>query len=262
MTPEVQGEAPLALLEGTFEQRLEKAAACGYQGIELVCCDPARLDPAQIAGLLARYHLKAAAVATGFVAGSRGLNLVHADAAIRLQAAQLLQELVRFAAAVGAPVVTIGGFRGKAAFVGSLEAARTYLHEALSAVDPLARQLNVTVALEPLRAGESDLLNNAQQVCDFIEEGGYSAVGLLLDIFHVLLSEPAPLEAFRIHRSRLVHVHLADTDRKALGKGSYDFGPMEAVLKEIGYQGWQSVELPRGDDPDGNGFLPPFFLTL
>lgn len=256
ITPEVQGEAPLALLEGTFEERLEKAAAFGYQGIELLSCDPSRLDSSRIKDQLSRHGLKAAAVATGFIAGSRGLTLVHADPQIRQEAAALLKDLIRFAAAVGAPVVTIGGFRGKAAFVGSLEEAKDCLREALAAADPLAQERNVTVALEPIRPGETDLLNTAQEVCDFIEEGNFASVGLLLDIFHMRLSEPDPVAAFRIHADRLVHVHLADTDRKALGKGTYDFGPMEEILWEIGYTGWQSVELPRAEDPDGNGRLP------
>lgn len=262
ITPEVQGEAPLALLEGTFEERLAKAAAFGYQGIELLSCNPACLDPERILRLLEKYNLKAAAIATGFIAGSRGLTIVHGDPQIRQQARELLKDLIRFAAAVGAPLVTIGGFRGKAAFVGSLEEAKGYLHEALAAADPLARELNVTIALEPIRAGESDLLNTAEEVCDLIHAGSYTSVGLLLDIFHMRLSEPDPVETFRIYRDRLVHVHLADTDRMGLGQGTYDFGPMETALREIGYTGWQSVELPRGDDPDGNGRLPEYFLSL
>ena len=70
------------------------------------------------------------------------------------------------------------------------------------------------------------------------------------------------LDAFRQYRDMLVHVHLADTDRKALGLGTVDFAAIEAVLQEIGYTGWQSVELPRGDDPDGNGRLPEWFRSL
>ena len=262
ITPEVQGEAPLALLEGTFEERLEKAAKYGYQGVELLSCDPSRLDPDRIASQLSRHGLKAAAVATGFIAKSRGFTLVNADPQIRHQAEALLKDLIRFAAAVGASVVTIGGFRGNAALVGSLEEAKGYLHEALAAADPLARELNVTIALEPIRAGESDLLNTAKEVCDLIDAGNYTSVGLLLDIFHMRLSEPDPVEAFRLFSDRLVHVHLADTDRKALGKGTYDFGPMETALQQIGYTGWQSVELPRAEDPDGNGQLPKYLMTL
>lgn len=261
ITPEVQGEAPLALLEGSFEERLQKAAAIGYRGIELVVSDPLRLDPGTLLDQLARYGLEPAAVATGFVFGSRGLRLVDPDPAVCHGAAELLQNLVRLAAGLGAKVVTIGGFRGKAEPVGGLENAKRILHEGLRGADCLAQELGVTIALEPLRRGESDLLNNAQEVCDLIREGGYGAVGLLLDVYH-MAEEPDALEAFRKYRDCLVHVHLADTDRRALGLGSVDFAGMEAVLGEIGYCGWQSVELPRADDPDGNGRLPAYLAAL
>ena len=260
-TPEVQGEAPLALFSGTFEERLRKAAAQGYRGVELIVSDPTQLDARMLVSQMEAAGLKPAAVATGFIAGSRGLTLVSSDADVHAGATKVLTELVRFAAQVGCSVVTIGGFRGKAAFVGSLEQAKQQLHEALSAADPLACELGIVIALEPLRSGESDLLNNAREVCEFIDAGGYKAVGLLLDIYHTV-EEPDPLNAFRLYRGRLTHVHLADTGRKALGQGSEDFLTLEQVLQEIGYNGWQSVELPRAEDPDGNGQLPPYLAVL
>lgn len=260
-TPEIEKEAPLALFSGSFEQRLEKAAKNGYQGIELIVSDPSKLDAAQLLAKLDAYGLQPVAVATGFVFGSRGLQLVNPDPNICHRAALLLQELVRFAAELKVSLVTIGGFRGKAAPVGGLDAAKKLLHQALQAADPLAKELGITIALEPLRKEENDLLNNAQEVCDFIEEGGYTAVSLLLDVYH-MVEEPDLLDAFRKYRGRFVHVHLADTDRKALGLGSIDFSAIEAVLQEVGYTGWQSVELPRGEDPDGNGQLPAYLITL
>lgn len=260
-TPEIEQEAPLALFSGSFEERLRKAAQNGYQGIELIVSNPSGLDAVQLLRQLEEHGLKPAAVATGFVFGSRGLQLVNPDEEIRCRAAALLQELVRFAAQLNVKLVTIGGFRGKAAPVGGPDAAKELLHRALKQADPLARELGVTIALEPLRTGESDLLNNAREVCDFIDAGGYDAVGLLLDVYH-MVEEPEIPDTFRKYRDRLVHVHLADTDRKALGLGSVDFETIEAVLREIGYSGWQSVELPRGDDPDGNGRLPGWMAAL
>ncbi len=260
-TPEIRQEAPLALFSGSFEERLQKAAENGYQGIELIVSDPSGLDAAHLLKQLDAYGLKPAAVATGFVFGSRGLQLVNPDVEICRRAGELLCELVRFAARLKVGLVTIGGFRGKAAPVGGLDAAKELLHRALREADPLAKELGVTIALEPLRKGESDLLNNAGEVCDFIDEGGYEAVALLLDVYH-MVEEPDMLDAFRKYRNRFVHVHLADTDRKALGLGSIDFAAIEDVLREVGYTGWQSVELPRGDDPDGNGRLPAYLAAL
>lgn len=259
ITPEIREEAPLALLSGSFDQRLQKAAALGYQGVELLCCHPSLLSPGEIRACLARHGLKPAAVATGFIASYRGLTLVSPDPGIRSRAVSVLKELIVFAAAIGAPVVTIGGFRGKAAFVGSRELALEQLHLALAAADPLALEQGVTLALEPIRPGESDLLNTAEEVCALLDEGRYQAIGLLLDIFHMRLGEQAPMETFRRFAHRLVHVHLADTDRMPLGQGSYDFAPMEAFLRDLPYTGWQSLELPRGSSPDRNAILPPSF---
>lgn len=260
ITPEVKGEAPLALLEGSFEERLSRAASYGYDGVELVTCDPAALDGAGIAGQLSRHGLRAAAVATGYIAASRGLTLTAEDAGVRRKALRLLEELIRFSAAAGSRVVTIGSFRGRAASVGGLEAAERQLHEAISAVDALACESGVTLALEPINRGESDFLTDARETCRFIDAGGYRSVGLLLDSYHVFLSEPEPLDAFRIYRDRLVHVHLADSERKAVGSGTVDFKGMERVLEETAYRGWQSAELARADAPDENGLRSMEYL--
>ena len=119
-------------------------------------------------------------------------------------------------------------------------------------MDGLAAGLGVTIALEPIHAGESDFLTDAAQVCQFIDRGNLQSVGLLLDTYHVFLSEPEPLEAFRLYRRNLAHVHLADSERKAVGRGTIDFAGVERVLEEIGYDGWQSAELARAGDPDEN----------
>ncbi len=41
---------PLALLSGTFEEKLDKAAQLGYSGIELMVRDPVGLDWAAVTG--------------------------------------------------------------------------------------------------------------------------------------------------------------------------------------------------------------------
>lgn len=64
-TPEVKDEPRLALFEGSFEERLAKAKAYGYDGIELVTKAPAALDMIHLECLLKRYRLQAAAVASG-----------------------------------------------------------------------------------------------------------------------------------------------------------------------------------------------------
>jgi sugar phosphate isomerase/epimerase len=48
--------------------------------------------------------------------------------------------------------------------------------------------------------------------------------------------------------SRVGHVHFADTNRRAVGLGHLDVGPIAEALREIGYAGYVSAEvLPLPD---------------
>ena len=47
-TSEVQGVIPVALLTGTLEEKLTKAARLGADGVELMTADPRQLDVAVI----------------------------------------------------------------------------------------------------------------------------------------------------------------------------------------------------------------------
>ena len=47
-TPEVKANVPMALLEGSFEEKLKKAKEYGYQGVELVTNNPSILNAEDI----------------------------------------------------------------------------------------------------------------------------------------------------------------------------------------------------------------------
>ena len=62
-TPDVTRPLPVALLSGTWSEKLDKAARLGVDGLELMTADPAQLDaPALRAGIEA-HGLTAAASA-------------------------------------------------------------------------------------------------------------------------------------------------------------------------------------------------------
>ena len=250
ITPEVRGEAPLALLSGPFAERLRKAADFGYQGAELVCCEPKNGSVAELQDRLAEAGLAPAAIATGFLAGGYGVTLTGPEESGRALGQKRLEELIELAGALNCGIVTIGSFRGKAAPLGGAEAAKEQLHRVFAAVSALCKEQNVTLALEPICPKESDFLTDASQVVQFLKEGGHENGGLLLDSYHVVQSEPDPLGVYAAYQSRLVHVHLADSRRLPLGQGSIDFAAMERALETIGYAGWQSAELARSDAPD------------
>ncbi|NLX63480.1 MAG: sugar phosphate isomerase/epimerase [Clostridiaceae bacterium] len=251
-TPEVQFNAPMALLEGSFEEKLKKAKEYGYEGVELVTNNPSVLNSEELKAALACYGLETAAISTGCILSTRGLTLISPDKGIRSESVKLLADLIDFAAEMNTKVLTIGSFKGTAALAGSLNDAFNYLDEALFTVDSKAGTKRVKLVLEPLNIKESDFLNTAQETIDYIVSRKFTNVRLLLDTYHVFLAEKNPLETFRLTAPYLEHVHLADSQRLPVGKGSIDFYGVESVLKEIGYKGWQSAELSRGSSPDLN----------
>lgn len=249
-TPEVNAPVPVALASGSFAERLEKAARWGYDGVELMAARPHELDAALIRAQVVSMGLEVAAIASGAVFLVDKLTLLAADADVMCRAAARLDALIDFAAAVSAPIVTIGSFRGRLAWAG--DGARKRLIETLRSAAAHAADQGVRLVLEPLNRYESDIIQNTGEALAFLDEVGHSHLGLLLDTYHVNIEEPSMTECFRqgMAAGRLWHVHLGDSNRLPPGQGHFDFAGVAATLKECGYTDYLSAELLPRPDPD------------
>ena len=117
-TPEVELPVPVALLSGPFAERVQKAAGLGYDGVELRVVRPDELDAGDIGAQVAGLGLEIAAVASGAVYLVDKLTLLASDPEVSRRAVKRLDGLINFAAALDAPLVTIGGFRGRLVWAG------------------------------------------------------------------------------------------------------------------------------------------------
>jgi sugar phosphate isomerase/epimerase len=249
-TPEVPSPIPVALLSGTFEEKLAKAASLGADGVELMTADPLALDVEAIRASLRRNGLDVAAIGSGAVTLAAGLTLLHPDPAKAGLAAARARQLIDFAAAVGSPLVTVGSFRGRLASAGA--GGRERLMAVLREVAAYAGAHGVRLALEPLNRYEADIVTNAEEGLAFVDEVGHAGLGLLLDTFHVNIEEASWTEPFRCLAAagRLWHVHLGDNNRLPPGCGLIDFRAIVATLREVRYSGYLSAELLARPDPD------------
>jgi sugar phosphate isomerase/epimerase len=249
-TPDVSLSLPVALLSGTWSDKVDKAAQLGVDGLELMTADPGRLDASEIRGTLEARGLSVVAIGSGAAAMQAGLNLLHADEGVAARAVGRLDELIEFAAGVGAPLVTLGSFRGKLAWVGA--DGRSHLAEILRRAGDRAAAVGVRLALEPLNRYEADLINTAGQGLEFVEEVGHPALGLLLDTYHVNLEEASWEAPFRnlMQAGRLWHIHLGDNNRLPPGRGMIDFAALLRILRALGYDQALSAELLALPDPD------------
>jgi 5-keto-L-gluconate epimerase len=250
-TPEIENPVPVALLSGSFEERLQKAVDLGYDGVELMVARPHALDAQQIGKQISTRGLAVAAIGSGAVYMVDGLTLLASDSQVGDRAEARLHELIRFAAALGAPFVTVGGFRGRLAWSNN-GTGRTHLIQLLRKAADLAAAQSVRLVIEPLNRYETDLIHNTREGLAFIREVGHSHLGLLLDTFHINIEEPSLYDCFRqaMDARRLWHVHLGDSNRLSPGEGHIDFGGIVATLGDGGYSGYLSAELLPRPDPD------------
>lgn len=249
-TPDVASPTPVSLLSGTFDEQLAKAASLGFDGLELIPIDPACLDADGIRARLARHGLEPAAIGTVLLGLTAGITLLHADAEISALAQSRLCDMIDFASATGAPLVTIGGFRGRAGSVG--REGRERLIAMLREGADYADARGVQLALEPVNHFQTDLVTHAEEGLVFLEEVGHPSLGLLLDTCHMNIDESSWAEPFQqvMAAGRLWHVHLADNNRLAPGRGLLDFGVILEALRQVGYAGYLSAEVLAQPDPD------------
>lgn len=249
-TPEVEPILPLALLTGSFQEKCQKAATFGADGVELITTKPDLLDQKIISDVLKSNHLLPAAIASGAMSSIMGLTLLNADEEIAEQAYQKLLSLIDFAAAVGAPTVTIGSFRGR--ITGEYKDAESRFARMLSEAGEYARKSLTRIAIEPLNRYESNFIHNTREGLDFLELVDHPSVGLLIDTYHANIEESSRTQPFvdASKAGKLFHVHIADNNRLPPGLGLIEFDKVINVLEKLGYTGFISAELLPKPDPD------------
>ena len=249
-TPEVPLPVPVALLSGRLEEKLAKASAMGYDGVELITTDPSSIETRAMRSSLQANGLRLSAIASGGLAFAAKLTLLHPDPAAAAVARRRLEQMIDLAADLGAPVVTIGSFRGRA--VNGLERSKQELAHILQSAGERAEGCGVRLAVEPLNRYEADLFHTAAEVLEFLAEIGSPAVGVLLDTYHLNIEECSWTEPYRqvMAAGKLFYVHLGDNNRLPPGQGLIDFRAILRTLREIGYDGWLSAELFPKPDPD------------
>ncbi|MEY2599509.1 MAG: hypothetical protein RLZZ142_1768 [Verrucomicrobiota bacterium] len=240
LVPEARG-GPFVFWDG-LEAAFERAAALGFDAVEIFPSGPEAVEGARIEGLRQRTGLAVAAIGTGAGWVKHKLHLCSPESAVRGRARRFVAEMIEVAAAQGAPAI-LGSMQGRVEAGVERAQALDWLEEALREASELARQAGQTFLYEPLNRYETNLFNRQQEAAHFLEERGLSGVGILADWFHMNLEEANLGEALEALGPRLAHVHFADSNRRAVGFGHTDAGALWRVLRGMGYAGYLSAEV-------------------
>ena len=223
-----------------IETSVERVARCGYDAIELPG-EVLQYQPRAIARLTRDAGITVSSVCGHYTADR---DLSDPDESQRRQAVHYVEQLSDFAREVGAPRVIVAPQSWmRPSLPPNLEERRRFALEAIAAACEQAATCGVSLVIECWNRYEAWCLNRLDQGLAFLDDLNQPNASIMGDTFHMNIEERSISGA--IHRAglRLKHMHVADSNRCVPGDGHIDFMPVLKALREIGYEGFITVEI-------------------
>lgn len=218
---------------------LESLKKMGYDGVELPLFNVG-LDYAAWGRRLDDLGLARTAVT---VRGEAD-NPISPDPAVRALGIANTKRAIDCAQAAGATALVgpfhsaLGYFTGKGATADEWK----WGVESMRPVAEHAGQAGVTLGLETLNRFECYLLNAHADAARFVQEVNHPNCRAMYDTFHSHIEEKSVAGAIRAVAPVLCHVHISENDRSTPGQGNVRWADNFDTLKEIGYDGWLTIE--------------------
>ena len=231
---------PFVLWDG-LEKSIHFAAELGYDAVEIFAPGPEAIQPDQLQQLLDTTGVKLAALGTGAGWVKHQLQLADPDPAKRQQAQAFIRSIIDLAGPFGASAI-IGSMQGPSGQTGDASEARKYLAEALEDGGALASKYNVPLIYEPLNRYETKQCCTVEDGVNLVSNLDTQNVRLLCDLFHMHIEEADVAAALLAGGSWIGHIHFVDSNRRPVGHGHMQFGPIIDALREIQYDGYLCAE--------------------
>jgi D-psicose/D-tagatose/L-ribulose 3-epimerase len=229
-------------------RNLEAAKAAGFDYVELSTTEIANLSDADFEQAVTRIRqvglpvpatnlfLPAALKVTG-PAIDRDQQIAHVRKAFD-RLAKLGTQIVVFGSG-GARQVP-DGFAKDEAFQQLVDFGRR--------IAPEAKARGITVAIEPLRHQETNIINSAAEGLRLVEAINDPNFQLMVDFYH-LASEQEDPSIIQRASAHIRHLHMANPTGRVFPRkwDEYDYAPFFAMLKKIEYDKRISVEASTQD---------------
>jgi sugar phosphate isomerase/epimerase len=172
------------------------------------------------------------------------LSISSKDKNLRRRTSEYLCKLVDFTSKLGGKIMVFGSPKQREINIGqTFEEVKEYLKEVIKPVLEKCYEKNVFLCIEPLARTETNFINKAEEAIKIIEEINHPNLKLHLDV-KAMSDEEKPIpEIIEIGAKYLKHFHVNDKNLLGPGFGEIDYKPIIEKLKEIGYNGWLSVEV-------------------
>ena len=193
------------------------------------------------------------------VAGVCGMfsadNDLASNRAMQRQAAlDYLKREVPFTAAVGGSyILVVPAAVGRAQRYDDSEFDRSV--ETLRLAADLFVKHNVRAAIEPIRSAETTIVHTIAEAQRYIQAVNHPGVQWINgDVYHMQSEESHIGEALLRAGEQLTNLHMADSNRCALGEGSLDLDAIIMALYLIGYNSEGHFVTPEPLGPGGDPY--------
>jgi D-psicose/D-tagatose/L-ribulose 3-epimerase len=218
---------------------IDHAKELGFDALEIPLIVTSTVDAAAT---------KARASAAGIEILCGGICLAQADPTsedeeTRKNAREYLRERIRLASEIGASTMSGVFYSTPGRKLMPTEEHWEWAATAYREAARFARDLGVTLGIEPVNRFENFLINTAEQAIQLREMIGEPNVGVLLDSFHMNIEEDNLYEATAKAAPYLCHFHLCENHRGEVGTGLVNFDDIFRALAEAGYSGTAGLEM-------------------
>lgn len=141
-----------------------------------------------------------------------------------------------------------------------LEFARSV--ETLKIVADVFEEAGIRGAVEPIRSAEVSIVHTFAEAKAYIQAVGAPGVQHINgDVYHMLVEESHIPQTIVDNGALLTNLHLADTNRCALGDGALDVDTLIMALYLIGYNNEWCYATPEPLGPGGDPYPAMFGMT-
>lgn len=228
--------------------KFEAARAAGFDYVEINASRVAALTDEefrQLADRAARIGIPVEA-ANVFIPGAIKLTGPEVDPA--RQAAHLELTLGRLEK-LGVKAVVLGSGGARRVPDGfSRDEAWAQLVDFCRRLAPMARAHGITIAIEPLRRQETNIINTAREGLALVKTVDRPEIQLLVDYYH-MAEEGESADILLEAGKAVVHTHIANPKGRVypLDSAESNYGPFFGNLCTIGYAGRLSIEASTKD---------------
>lgn len=229
---------------------ITRIAALGFDAVELPIEDPALVDCAALAPVIADCGLNV------HICGAfgPGRDLTDPDPAVRASTRGYLSSLMEIAGTLGAGFVAGPMYSrvGKARQLSADDRQREWdlAVSELHTVATEAGNRGLAIAIEPINRFESDLVNTAADAVRMVSEIDHPAAKMMLDTFHMTIEESNLGDAIRHAGKNLLHVQVSENHRGVTGTGLTPWIDFRDALRDIHYSGSIVIESFTPDNRD------------